>query len=278
MPPRLACVAVLFTSACGAPAQPSSATKAPNAAGALGAEPAQFAWKAPLTVHVSEDATKNGNDASVSYWLDVCPKPPDQLTVAHRDFRFVTLMGKPASSPEFAPALAALTPLMSAIPRFVIDARGHIVSVEGVPDLIARLRATSPSAGLDQLAQTLENPAAAQAINDSAAERWQVWVQAWLTVDPHSITPQNILAPHRVKLTQSSQLKDIPDPNGSGAKLDLDLELTTDTEWPAIRPFTATFRKTARITVNGTKETHSETHRYRFDWDANPNAVPECSK
>jgi len=278
MSSRAACVTCLLAAACGAPTPAKDATRTTAGGAASITEPAHFAWKAPLTVHVTEDATKNGNAATVSYWLDVCPKAPDLLVVTHRDFRFVTLLGKPASNPEFSATLAEITPLTSAIPRFVVDAQGKVIAVEGVPELIARLRAAFPGAAVDQVAQRLEDPAAAQAINASANERWQVWVQAWLATDPRTIAPQDIINPHRVKLTQASQAQNISDPSGSGAKLDLAVELTTDTEWPSVRPWVATSSKKAKLTLNGESATRSETHRYTFDWNGPPDAAPKCAQ
>ena len=134
----------------------------------------------------------------------MCPIAPGLLTLTHRDFRFVELLGKPASSAEFAPALAELAPIMSAIPRFVIDARGSVVSVEGLDALIARLQTALPHSSLEALRRTLENPAAMQALTNSAAERWQLWVQAWLGFEPRQIAPGDIVGPHRVKLSQSA--------------------------------------------------------------------------
>jgi hypothetical protein len=269
---RSAGLLVSLLTACGSPQKPAAA----NGAGQLppgGFEPARFAWRAPLTVHVSEQATKDSRSATLSYWLDVCPKAPDQLLLTHRDFHFVEVMGKPASSPEFAPALAELEPIMSAIPRFVIDAHGAVVSVEGVEELIARLRNALPSSALDELRKTLESPTAMQALT----ERWQLWVRAWLDFDPHQISARDVVGPHRVKLTRKAQEKDLPDPTGSGAKIEVDVVLETDTEWPEIRPFTASSQKTVHVSLDGQAATRSETHRYTFDWGAHPEAKPDCA-
>lgn len=279
MPLRLASAALLFTAACSAPRPAHDATKPPNAAvAAVMHQRPRFAWKAPLSVHVSEDASKDNRSATLSYWLDVCPEPPDRLSVAQRDLRFVTLMGKPATSPEVAPALAQLQPIIAAIPRLIIDARGDIQSVEGLPELIARIRAAVPDAPLaDQLQKTLQDPALVQAAVTGAADRWQVWLHAWLTTDPRTIPPSAVITPQRVHLTQTSTARDIPDPNGSGAKLDLTVEINTDTEWPDIRPWTASSKKTAHFTLKGESVTRTETHRYRFDWGTAGTAA-ECGK
>lgn len=276
MSPRSACAALLLA-ACGSPAHPTDAAAARNAT-ALAAGPARFAWKAPFSVHVTEDATKDKTSATLSYWLDVCPKAPDLLVITHRDFRFVTLMGKPASTPEFAPALAQLTPLLSALPRFTVDPHGTIIAVEGLPELLARLRTALPGVNFDDLQKTLDDPAVKQAAISAAAERWNVWVRAWLSVDGRSITAKDVAGPHRVNLSQSAHDADIPDPNGSGAKIDIDVTLRTDTEWPAIRPWTASSEKTVRVKLNGDSATRRETHRYAFDWGARDGIGPECGK
>jgi hypothetical protein len=247
-------------------------------AAVLANEPPRFAWKAPLTVHVTERATKDSRTATLSYWLDVCPKAPDLVVVTHRDFHFVDLMGKPASNPEFAQALKELAPVMAAIPRFVIDAQGKVTAVEGAADLLARLQAALPDADLRSLKETLETPAAMEAITASATERWQVWVQAWLEYDSHTITAQDVVSPGRVKLERSAQAKDLPDPTGFGAKIAMTVVLQADTEWPAIRPWTASSERTVHASVGSRSETHSETHQYAFDWAAHPDAVPDCSQ
>ncbi len=229
-------------------------------------------------MHVTEQATKDSRTATLSYWLDVCPKAPDLVVVTHRDFHFVDLMGKPASNPEFAQALKELAPIMSAIPRFVIDAQGKMAAVEGPAELLARVQVALPDADLESLQQTLENPAAMAAITASATERWQVWVQAWLEYDQHSITARDVVGPGRVKLERNATAKDLPDPTGFGAKIAMTVSLRADTEWPAIRPWTATSERTVHASVGSRSETHSETHHYIFDWGTHPDAVPDCSQ
>jgi hypothetical protein len=277
---RGACVSLLLATACGASGQSKHATTAAGGnAPRLAPGPARFRWKAPFTVHVSEDATKDKSSATLSYWLDVCPKAPDLVVISHRDFKFVTLGGKPASSPELAATIAQLEPLLSAIPRFTVDARGAIVSVEGVEELLARLRAAAPnSAALDGLTTALQDPNARIAIETGAAERWALWVKAWLDVKPGDIPAADVVGPHRVRLTQSSHVADMPDPSGSGAVLTVDLLINTDTEWPNIRPWTASSMKALGVALNGEHVTRTETHRFTFDWAGRPGEAPACVK
>jgi hypothetical protein len=271
---RAACASLLLATACAGPSK-----NATTAAGGtrLAPGPPRFSWQAPFTVHVTEDATKDKNSATLSYWLDGCPKAPDLLEISHRDFRFVTLGGKPASSPELAATLAELEPLLSAIPRFTVDARGSVVAVEGIEQLLARLRAAAPNdAALQGLTTALADPNARVAVEAGAAERWQLWVKAWLSVKPSDIAPRDIVGPHRVHLTQSSHVEDMPDPSGSGATRTVDLLIDTDTEWPAIRPWTASSKKAVRLALHGESVTRTDTHRFTFDWTAPDAGAPHC--
>jgi len=266
----------LLTAACAAPARAKDGSNAAHGVPAEFTAAPRFAWKAPFTVHVTEDATKDKNAATLSYWLDACPDAPDRIVISHRDFRFVMLGGKPASNPELAATIAQLEPLMSAIPRFTVDRYANVVGVEGIEQLLGRLRAAAQnSSALDGLTQALQDPNARIAVETGVAERWELWVKAWLSVKPRDLDPLNIVGPHRVKITQSSHLADVPDPSGSGASITVDLLINTDTEWPDIRPWTASSMKAVHVRLNGESVTRTETHRFTFDWGAAE--APRCS-
>lgn len=269
-----------------------------------------FSWRLPTTAKVRDTSTKDGASAEVEYWLDFCPESPDAFSVTYRDYKFVTLNGKPASSPEFAQSINSLRTLATAVPKFIVGTDGYFRDVEGVDEMLERMRQTFTDKDFANVQKMFQEPTARQTFIMSLSKYWQAWVGYWLAFNPEDGPRQLIKEPTAVdgvfldteitfepmghghaklsrRTTANSEvapviLKGLLDSLGA-AKLDETSEVTfelsaeTETAWPQVRPRIVHTRLEAHVAAGGKKGSRIEDHKYLFDWEPGGGRGAQCN-
>lgn len=145
-----------------------------------------FAWPVPARVVVTEDVLKKGKTVRMRYEVRTQKqKDTENILVALRNFEFLNVNGRDATTPQAKAALASALDMTSAIPLLVVDKEGNYLRTTGLDDVIQRVLdegAKRKGAKPEERAQveaTMNAPAFRQAMEASAGQFWNAWVGAW---------------------------------------------------------------------------------------------------
>jgi len=282
----------------------------------LGSQPATrpsepvFSWKLPTTAKVRDTSVKDGTSADVEYWLDFCPESSDAFSVTYREYKFVTLNGKPASSPELAQSISALQTLATAVPKVIVGTDGHFRDVEGLDEMLERMRRTFADKDFANVQKLLQQPTARQTFIMSLSKYWQAWMGYWLAFNPEDGLRQVIKEPTAIdgvfldteitfepmgggyaKLSRRTTanaevapviLKGLLDSLGAAQlneapEVTFELLAETETAWPVVRPRSVHTRLEAHVAADGKKDSRIEDHKYLFDWEAAGDQGVQCN-
>jgi hypothetical protein len=266
----------------------------------------RFAWPVSRAVPVVETSTKGAqHSAEARYFVQICPAPNARRSIEIVDFRLVTLNGGSTKDPRVAAAAEATAPFLAAIPAFVVESTGEVVSAEGFDEMFVNITAKFARKGVERLRPVFETERGREILQEAAFARWRSWVETWLIYDPEfgpdiEVTTDILGTPEKTLLSfdgwkgthamlsfemefskegarsligwimEAVGVKQLDEKTLESAELLQNAQIETD--WPEIRPHWVRHEKNVRLTVAGELKERTQTHEYRFDW-ANSKAV-----
>jgi hypothetical protein len=276
-----------------------------TAAPALPSQSPRFAWKAPLSVPVEEEVAKSGQRVSLRYRIDVCPGKGGLLRVDHRDMRIARVNDVPMN--QDTAGVEQLEATLAAMPTILVNAKGDFVDATGYTKMLDRLASAYPKQDFSAVRRVLATPNGAATFKQELANRWQVWIEAWLAFDPQRGSPQQgsdadgttpltfrydgRSSVDRVRLSARRSLPDdeakallsnmgkamgVSDLDLGSAVSEVTFSLQVETDWPELRPWAATSRTAMRMRVKGEERQLTEQHEYRFNWAAATSEPSRC--
>lgn len=150
--------------------------------------PLGFGWPLEGAVHVRESSLKKGNTSETAYTLRWKPdESGETFIIAYEEFRFLSMNGMDASSPEMSQMIERLTPLMKAIPRMRISAEGQLVEFLGLDEVFETILAELPEDQRDpDIERMMRSPEARQLAAAAASERWTLWVAGLIGIETYA--------------------------------------------------------------------------------------------
>lgn len=143
----------------------------------------RFDWPLPSSVLVKASADKRGVNSTVSYRATLNTVDDKELNLSFSDFRFLTLDGASADSPEIKKKIGPLLSLMSALPSMRISRDGEYLGTVGMAELTQKMLQSLPedmeAKGRERLTQHFQSPQMQQVFQQKSGESWNIWVGAW---------------------------------------------------------------------------------------------------
>jgi hypothetical protein len=256
------------------PATVAVAARPPAPSASLPPDPPRFAWRAPLAVPVEETGNSAGRQITTRYWLDLCPARDGAIAIARRGLEIVSINGVAPPADVVKKAHDVEEPLAA----MVVDHAGTFLPQD------------------DRTAWR-------------TGDQWQGWVELWLHIDPSRGSPQDVSAKniadgqpvtvsygglsdqHRPRFEARRRLsKDevweltkltmmqaaISDVDLAKNTVDAEEIVSVETDWPEVRPWSASSRKRVRYRSGGGERLYAEDRQYRFDWRSSFQQKPSC--
>lgn len=186
--PVLLVCAILVWALASTAARTQEPTPTPSVAATESAADFVFAWPVPGTVRVEKSGEKRG-PVKMRYRLDLQRASDTEVRVRQRDFEFLEVNGKDATTPEMQQQLAAALALTQAVPDTLVDKAGAYLRIDGIEAMIERVTAYQHEArGLsaaesERIVKSMRSPAMVDALQQACSADWQTWVGAWVGFD-----------------------------------------------------------------------------------------------
>lgn len=142
----------------------------------------RFAWPVPGKVTVTERVQKKGTAATIRYDVILAPKEKGRIALQLTNFQLLDLGGQPL--PAKGPVRKQIEEAVkaaSALPTMFLSKDGELEEIGDLRPVIAAAVAASKTSGKErqQLTKLMQSPQVKAAMQQRAAEFWNLWVGMW---------------------------------------------------------------------------------------------------